>query len=390
MVKRTHRLLFVILALAAGIIVVLLLIWLGAKSRGPLSNLLDSAGSMVTKVESKIILDNLSDKRKDKLAWFQPYLTQPVMFEKSKPILLGIYDNMSVVSFENMFNLEKSLNSNFAFIHIYTAWGSKPEQTFPQKQVRAIYEMGSVPVITWEPWLSDFDADEFPDLRTPELRDKGGLADIAKGKYDAYITTWAMEAKNMNNTLFIRLGHEMNDPYRYPWGPQNNKPADYIAAWIHVHKIFDDIGATNIKWIWSPHPSYGWFDAYYPGDQYVDWVGVNILNYGTVAAWSKWWTFKEMFGSHYDDLAKYGKNIMIAEFGSLVVGGDRSKWFEEALTSLPINYPAVKSLLFFNYSSDQTTTQQVVDWTFLNDTATVRTIAWEIHHWPDSLMAPKK
>jgi hypothetical protein len=390
MAKRTHRLLFVILALGAGIIIVLLLIWLGAKSRGPLSNLLDRAGIVVSNVENKIILDKLSDKRKDRLFWFQPYLTQPDRFEDSKTIFLGIYDNMSVVSFENMFNLEKSLNTTFEFIHIYVAWGSKPEQEFPLKQVRAIYEMGSVPVITWEPWLSDFNADDFPGLRAPELRDKGGMADIAAGKYDAYINAWALEAKNTNNTLFIRLGHEMNDPYRYPWGPQNNKPADYVAAWIHVHEIFDRIGATNIKWIWSPHPSYGWFDAYYPGDKYVDWVGVNILNYGTVAAWSKWWSFKEMFGSHYDELAKYGKKIMIAEFGSLVVGGDRSKWFQDALANLPIDYPAVKSLLFFNYSTDQTTTQQVVDWTFHSDTATVRSIEWQIHNWPDSLKAPGK
>jgi hypothetical protein len=390
MPKSTHRLLFVILALAAGIIIVLMMIWLGAKSRGPLSNLLDRAGIIVSNVENKVILDKLSDKRKDKLAWFQPYLKQPDMFDDSRTIFLGIYDNMSAVSFENMFNLEKSLKTTFEFIHIYVAWGSKPEQAFPLKQVRAIYEMGSVPVITWEPWLSDFNADDFPGLRAPELRDKGGLADIAAGKYDTYIITWAQEAKNTENTLFIRLGHEMNDPYRYPWGPQNNKPADYVAAWIHVHEIFDSIGATNIKWIWSPHPSYGWFDAYYPGDKYVDWVGVNILNYGTVAAWSKWWSFKEMFGSHYNELAKYGKKIMIAEFGSLVVGGDRSKWFEDALANLPIDYPAVKSLLFFNYSTDQTTTQQVVDWTFLNDTTTVRSIEWQIHNWPDSLKAPGK
>ena len=385
MVRRTHRLLIVILALAAGIILVLVLIWLGSKSRGPLSNMLDRAGSMVTNVENKIIIEKLSDSRKKKLSWLEPFLMQPDMFNKPKPLLLGVYDNLSAVSFENMFNLEKSLNTLFPFIHIYTAWGSKPEEEFPGKQVRAIYELGSVPVITWEPWLTDFSPEEFPELRKPELRDKGGLADIANGKYDAYITAWAMEAKSMNKTLFIRLGHEMNDPYRYPWGPQNNKPADYVAAWIHVHKIFDNVGARNIKWIWSPHPSYGWFDAYYPGDQYVDWVGVNILNYGTVAAWSKWWTFKEMFGSHYKDLVKYGKPIMITEFGSLAVGGDRSKWFEESLASLPVDYPAVKSVLFFNYSSDQTTTQQAVDWTFLDDSVTVTSIERQINSWPDSL-----
>ncbi|MEI6680993.1 MAG: glycosyl hydrolase [Bacteroidota bacterium] len=385
MAKRTHRLLFVLMALAAGILIVLLLTYLGTKSRGPLANLLDHAGNMVTDVENRIIIEQRSDKRKDKLDWFQPYLTNPEMFRSSKPVFLGLYDNLSTQSFDNAFSLEKSLGTNFALLHIYSAWGSKPEQEFPRDQVKAIFELGSVPVITWEPWLSDFDAEQFPKLRKPEQRDKGGMADIAKGKYDAYITTWATEAKSMNKTIFIRLGHEMNDPYRYPWGPQNNTAKDYVAAWKHVHKIFAAIGAKNILWIWSPHPSYGWFDAFYPGDKYVDWVGVNILNYGTVAIWSKWWTFAEMFGAHYAELAKYGKPIMITEFGCLTVGGNRADWFKEALSGIPANYPAVKAVLFFHYSADRTTTQQTVDWTILGDSTVKAVIAKQIRLWPDSL-----
>jgi hypothetical protein len=97
MVRRTHRLLIVILALAAGIILVLVLIWLGSKSRGPLSNMLDRAGSMVTNVENKIIIEKLSDSRKKKLSWLEPFLMQPDMFNKPKPLLLGVYDNLSAV-----------------------------------------------------------------------------------------------------------------------------------------------------------------------------------------------------------------------------------------------------------------------------------------------------
>jgi hypothetical protein len=390
MAKRTHRLLFVLLALTAGIIVVLLLTYLGTKSRGPLANLLDHAGNMVTDVENKIILEQRTDKRKDRISWLQPYLTNPDTFRRAKPIMLGVYDNQSAKSFENIFNLEKSLNTGFAFIHLYSAWGSKPEQEFPQKQVRAIFELGSVPVITWEPWLTDFDPEKFPKLRKPELRDKGGMADIAKGKYDAYIAAWATEAKDMKNTIFIRLGHEMNDPYRYPWGPQNNSAMDFVAAWKHVHQIFTAIGAKNVIWVWSPHPSYGWFDAFYPGEKYVDWVGVNILNYGTAAIWSKWWTFAEMFGTHYAELAKYGKPIMITEFGCLAVGGNRADWFKEALSGIPVNYPAVKAVLFFHFSADRTTTQQAVDWTILGDSVALSVVAHQIRQWPDSLRPPMK
>jgi hypothetical protein len=389
MTKRTNRFVFVALALGAGIVFVFLLTSLGTMSRGPLDNLLGIAGNAVSEMENKIILENRSDSRKDKLGWFQPYHTNAKLFLRPRPILLGVYDNQSVSSFENIFTLEKSLSTTFPLIHIYAAWGSKPEQQFPEKQVRAILNLGSVPVITWEPWLTDFDAEKYPGLRSPELRDKGGLADVALGKYDAYIKEWATKAKEVEQTLFIRFGHEMNDPYRYPWGPQNNTAKDYVAAWKHVRHIFNSIGANNIQWIWSPHPSYGWFDAFYPGAGYVDWVGVNILNYGTVAIWSKWWSFKEMFGSHYKELAAFGKPIMITEFGCLEVGGDRAAWFNEAFSSIPRDYPAVKSLMFFHYSSDNTTTEQTVNWTILQDKKSMATISRNIRFWPDSLKYPK-
>jgi|GEM_PF-286052 len=385
MVSRTRRMLFTLLALGAGIAIVLLLTYLGKQSRGPLANLLDKAGSVVAKVENNLIIEQRGDNRKSKLPWLKPYTSNIENLKHPKVILLGAYDNLSVASFSSMIDLEDSLKTTFPLMHIYTAWGGQPSQEFPHQQVQAIVDLGSVPVITWEPWLTDFDAEHYPGLRKPELRDKGGLADIAKGLYDTYIKAWAKEAGQANTPIFLRVGHEMNDPYRYPWGPQNNSAKDFVAAWRHIHNIFAAAGATNIIWIWSPHPSYGWFDAFYPGDKYVDYVGINILNYGTVALWSKWWSFQEMFGTHYPELSAFKKPMMITEFGSLAIGGDRSQWIADALSSLPKDYPAVKSVLFFHFSSDQTTTQQAVDWTFKNDPKVLRTIIRTINLWPDSV-----
>jgi beta-mannanase len=181
----------------------------------------------------------------------------------------------------------------------------------------------------------------------------------------------------------MRVGHEMNDPYRYPWGPQNNTAKDFKAAWRHIFNVFKAVGAKNVIWVWSPHIAYGYFDAYYPGNDFVDWVGISVLNYGTVASWSKWWTFEEIFGSHYKELAKFNKPIMISEFGSLNVGGDRSKWFGDALSGLPEKYPLVKAIVFFHYSYDKTTTQQPLNWYIKDDTASVRSIIRGFRSWPD-------
>lgn len=385
MVKKSHRFFFTLLALFLAVAVILILSFIGGRSRGPLEGLVSEAGSMVNAVESEVIIQKREHKRSDALAWFNAYIRNISLLKNPKIILTGAFDNQTTESFEPINDFEDSLRTTFPLIHIYMAWGSKTEEQFPETQVKAITAMGSVPVITWEPWLTDFDPLEWPQLRKPELRDKGGMADVAKGKYDKYIEQWAWDAKDSKTPIFLRVGHEMNDPYRYPWGPQNNSAKDFKAAWRHIYNVFKAVGASNVIWIWSPHPAYGYFDAYYPGKEFVDYVGVSVLNYGTVASWSKWWTFSEILGNHYKELAKFKKPIMITEFGCLNVGGNRSAWFKEALSELPAQYPAVKALLFFHYSNDKTTTQQSLNWYIKDDTASLHTIIRQMKSWPDSL-----
>jgi hypothetical protein len=173
----------------------------------------------------------------------------------------------------------------------------------------------------------------------------------------------------------------MNDPYRYPWGPHNNSAADFVAAWKHVHDLFRKAGANNIIWMWSPHPAYGFFKEYYPGDAYVDYVGIGTLNYGPVASWAKWWSFDEIFGKYYQDLAAFKKPIVLTEFASLAYGGNRNKWYDDALKNIPLKYPAVKGLLFFHFDSDHTTTQQVLDWSIINDRKIIASVRDEVGKW---------
>jgi hypothetical protein len=388
MTKRSHRIFYTLAALVLGIGIILVITFAGSKSRGPLENFFVQAGATVNKMEHNLILENRKHKRIDHLRWFQAFRANPAKLKTPGVILFGAYDNQTRESFESIISLEDSLHTTFPLIQIYTAWGSKPEEQFPKLQVEAIFEMGSVPVITWEPWLTDFDAESYPNLRKPENRDKGGMADVAKGEYDTYIRKWADDAKSEGRPVFVRLGHEMNDPYRYPWGPHNNSAKNFIAAWRHVHNLFVGAGATNVIWIWSPHPAYGYFDAFYPGKEFVDYVGVGTLNYGNVAQWSKWWTFKEIFGNHYTELAAFEKPIMLTELGCLAAGGDRNKWYEEAFAQLPGNYPAVKAILFFHFSEDKTTTQQTLNWYIKDDPATTRTIINGIKKWP-SWVKPK-
>jgi hypothetical protein len=387
MTSRSHRILYTIAALVLGIGVVLLITFAGKRSQGPLENFFNNASSAVNKVEEDIILQNREGKHSDKLKWFESYRLHLPFLLHPRVILLGAFDNQTDESLESIISLEDSLRTTFPLVHIYTAWGSKPEEQFPKLKVEAILQLGSIPVITWEPWLTDFDATTNPQLRKTENRDKGGMADVAKGRYDFYLKEWALQARAVGKPIFLRLGHEMNDPYRYPWGPQNNRASDFIAAWRHVHKLFDALGVKNILWVWSPHPAYGYFDAFYPGIAYVDYVGVGTLNYGTVANWSQWWSFKDIFGKHYQELAGFNKPIMLTEFGCLAIGGSRPDWFSEALAQIPADYPLVKSILFFHFSDDRTTTQQSLNWYFKTDSLVTKAIISQLKSWPDSVKA---
>jgi len=379
--KSLKRVIFISISILLGIGLVYLMAIAGNKSKGPLEALLSKAEQSILNFENTILIKKRVSKRKKKLSWFRENYADKEHLIHPKKILLGASDNSKKESFETIINLEDSLGTTFPIIHIYNAWGSKPEEQFPKLSVKTIVNMGSIPMITWEPWLSDFDEKEYPGIPVIEKRDRECLKAIASGTYDKYIHSWAKAAKEVNAPIFVRFAHEMNDPYRYPWGPQNNKAKDFVEAWKHIHKIFKYQKATNVIWVWSPHPSYKYFEEFFPGDNYVDYIGLGILNFGTAASWSKWWSFEDLLGKKYPDLAKFNKPIMIAEFGSLNVGGDRALWFSNALKDLPKKYPQIKSILFFHYPADKTLTDKKISWYFIEDPEELNAIKNIIKHW---------
>ncbi|NOY51047.1 MAG: hypothetical protein GXO88_10870 [Chlorobi bacterium] len=380
MKKTVYRFSFATGVVIAGILIILIFTFLGDKSKGPLSEFLSKIQSKVIDIESSYLLSQRKPVRSADLGWFNKYRVDKELLSSPDTILWGIYDNHYQESFENVIRLEDNLNIDNALIQLYIAWGDKPEQEFPMKYVKAINSLGSTPFITWEPWLNDFDRKKHG-LSIKEDQNKNGLLDVINGDYDFYIEKWALDVKEFGKTVFIRLGHEMNDPYRYPWGPQNNKPQEFVDAWKHVVDRFNGLGATNVVWVWSPHQAYMMYEYYYPGDDYVDWVGVGALNYGTVAVWSKWWSFSEIFGDYYYWLQMYNKPLIITEFGSLAVGGEKDQWFFDALNKLPQKYPLLKAVMLYNNDNDNTTLNKTLDWSLNSDTLTWKAIHKAVDNW---------
>ena len=307
--------------------------------------------------------------RRAQVGAIYPHLDDRQWLTHPDRVLYGAYDGGFPASFSGFGELETNLHARFPIVSFYQAWGDRPDQSsFPIRTVETIDRLGSVPMITWEPWVKDFDETRRTNLPPLAEREYASLAAIARGDYDFYITTWASGAARYGKPLFLRFAHEMNDPYRYPWGPQNgNRPDDFIAAWKHVHLVFQKMSATNVLWVWSPHISMPWFEYYYPGDEWVDWIGTGVLNYGDVAPWSRWWTFHQIVEKAYPALVKLHKPLMITEFGTLASGGDPANWYAGAFRDIREKYTATRAVVFFNQTQDVTLSTKPLDWSPLQN-----------------------
>ena len=205
---------------------------------------------------------------------------------------------------------------------------------------------------------------------------------ILSGRYDAMIRQRADDVRALDAPVFLRWGWEMNGNWSPQDGSHNNDsgtsngPRKYVAAWRHIHDIFTAAGATNAVWVWSPNasdvPAEPWnhWTRYYPGDAYVDWVGIDGYNWGTSRSWSSWTTLASLIQPIYDDYAGR-KPIMIAETGSAEQGGSKAAWLGDVRSMLPTRFPGVAALVYFE-------TNKETDWSVRSSPASLasfRTLA---------------
>ena len=222
---------------------------------------------------------------------------------------------------------------------------------FPAESMEKIREHGSIPFFSWASQSTPANVSE------PEFQ----LSDVIAGSYDEYIREFAEAAREWGHPFFLRFNWEMNGNW-FEWseGVNGNQPGEYVAAWRHVHDIFKQVGATNATWVWCPNvdPSGKMQDlaSLYPGDEYVDWTGLDGYNWGANPNGPKGWrTFDQLYASTYQRITETiapSKPMAIGEVGSSEYGGSKSAWISEALSSTPTKYPQVRALLWFEKYDD--------------------------------------
>ncbi len=168
-------------------------------------------------------------------------------YEPARGCYIGAYIELDPVVKDNISAFERLVGKKHATYFHYVGYG----MPFPFKWVRELKTGGYVPHIAWEP--------------------NDGLAGV---RDDDYLRGWAEAARHAGVPIFLRFASEMNGT----WQAWSGDPELYKEKWRLVYRVIHEV-APNVVMIWCPFATpRATIPMYYPGDEYVDWVGVNIYS----------------------------------------------------------------------------------------------------------------
>ncbi len=231
---------------------------------------------------------------------------------------------------------------------------------FPVFDCNRAYQAGCVPMLSWK-------------LQTG--KGTNTLQDIINGGQDSIIKQFAQQVKAFNRDIILRPAWEMNLKTDFDWTGYNNGssntaygnpalydgPERYILVFRHIWTIFNQAGVKNVRWVWCPNneskPTNAWNAAvnYYPGDQYVDWIGIDGYNFG-----NPWRSFDATYSNIYMSVTAIShRPVMIGEFScsSIEITNDttnqnmdsqKAVWITDAFLKIKNRYTTIKAFFWLN------------------------------------------
>lgn len=241
-------------------------------------------------------------------------------------------------------------------IEYYVNWS----QTFDASAVYDAYAEGALPVITWEPFRG------LTGTQSGNVNQSSySLTTIIDGGHDAYITSFADAVKAVKAPIVLRFAHEMNGSW-YPWseGYNGNTTGQYAQAWRHVWTLFQQAGATNVIWDWAPNVLRGASNTdlaeLYPGDAYVDWVGMTAYD-------DRETTASALFSPTLDKIRAFTQRpLLISETGAQP-GAQKAGFTADFLSWLPKQ----SDVIGFVWNEITKSQGAGADWGFDADSATL-------------------
>jgi len=248
-------------------------------------------------------------------------------FSKNSPLQWGVFEPSAPETLEDLTVLEDKVGSKLSFLIRYQTL----DEQFPLYGLQQAYENHKYVELTLQtirPGMIDA-------LSTNNQDNNASVIyDILDGQYDNYLHEYAQQLKSFGHPVLFRLNNEMNGDWCWYSAYYTAKDAElYKALWIYIHTIFAQHNVDNVIWIWNPHdvskPDFKWnhYMTYYPGDEYVDVIGLTGYNTGTYFPGEQWRGFDNIYQTIYAEYNElFPKPFMISEFGSNSVGGDKAQW----------------------------------------------------------------
>jgi hypothetical protein len=174
-------------------------------------------------------------------------------------------------------------------------------------------------------------------------------AHVAAGADDGVILAQAAAAKAYHHPIFLRYFWEFNLPAQSRrsvcYDPETDLPDNRFSpvlfkeAWRHMHQLYREAGATNVIWVWNESGSGQTPAEYYPGSDFVDWVGVDYYDRTDVP-------FLENEAPSLNATAQYGKPTMLCE--TAANAGYQPQYLSQIARTFPFGYPLVEAVSIFD------------------------------------------
>ena len=243
-----------------------------------------------------------------------------------------------------MEELERELDYTFDAALIYIHYG----HDFPTEFMQGNFDRGRIVELTYQVTENN-NEDMF--AHTPFL-------DMYRGACDDEIRRFARAAAAYGHPFLFRLNNEMNSDWTSYSGVVNMAdPQLYIDVWQRFYRIFEEEGVDNCLWIYNPNdrnaPPSKWNDslAFYPGNEYVQLLGVTGYNNGTYyTKWNEQWRdFTTIYDEIWNLYAPHFSRFpwIITEFASSSYGGDKAAWIDEMFAHIG-DYPNIKLAVWFS------------------------------------------
>ncbi|NLB82585.1 MAG: hypothetical protein GX800_13480 [Clostridiaceae bacterium] len=240
--------------------------------------------------------------------------------------------------------LESKLEYSFPVVLCYMQFGSR----FPLEFMQNNYSDRKLVELTYQISTSN----------NEQLFGYTRFMAIYRGKKDEEIRIFAKEAKKFGHPFLFRLCNEPNSDWTsYSAVVNMCDPEIYIENWKRIYNIFKQEGVDNAIWVFNPndksYPPCNWNDffAFYPGNEYIQIIGITGYNTGTYYKNERWREFEDIYDEIYKKYFPAFNRFpwIITEFASSSVGGSKPLWIKNMFKCLN-KYPQIKIAVWFNYA----------------------------------------